>query len=94
MARMQIKFERRCRCGIPAEVETLGSTKSAAGLGVLTPEASGGRSPQSNATRAAELKLGPPEDKTAQAEVAVKKLASSHSEGLGLPEESAFSWIW
>jgi hypothetical protein len=30
----------------------------------------------------------------AAAKVAAEKLASSHSEGLGLPEESAFSWVW
>ena len=32
--------------------------------------------------------------KTPQAEQAAEKLATSHSEGLGLPEESAFSWVW
>jgi hypothetical protein len=27
-------------------------------------------------------------------EEAEEKLATSHSEGLGLPEESVFSWVW
>ena len=27
-------------------------------------------------------------------EVAAEKVSTSHSEGLGLPEESAFSWVW
>jgi hypothetical protein len=29
-----------------------------------------------------------------QASVAAEKFATSHSEGLGSPEESAFSWVW
>jgi hypothetical protein len=33
-------------------------------------------------------------DLMAQAAVAAEKLSTSHSEGLGLPEESTFSWVW
>jgi hypothetical protein len=44
-------------------------------------------------TRFSWFALAASPNKTKQAEVAAEKLATSHSEGLGLPEESAFSWV-